>query len=268
MRVVTDDGESLGILPIDQALAAARARNLDLVEIAPQATPPVAKIMDYGKYIFQEKKKLHESKKKQKSIQVKEVKFRPRIDEHDYNFKKKNIMNFLEHGDKVKATVQFRGREIARTDFGRELIHRLVRELDGLGALESNFEMMGNRMHAIIAPVKKAAGAKTPDSRPKPAPKPVEAKLETKEEKGPAAAPAVAQVQVEKAPAVIEAPIESVPAPVAAVPEPVPAAVEAVIEKVPASAKAKAAKAPAKVPAKPRTKAEKPTAPAEGGEKK
>jgi translation initiation factor IF-3 len=144
-------------MPIGEALDAARARTLDLVEIAPLAVPPVVKIMDYGKYIFQQKKKLHESKKKQKLIQVKEVKFRPRIDAHDYDFKKRNIIKFLEAGDKVKMTVQFRGREMTRQEFGRELVYRLVSEISGIGTLESGFEMMGNRMHAIIAPVKKLA---------------------------------------------------------------------------------------------------------------
>ena len=167
--MVTEEG-LLGIMSLEEALAAARARTLDLVEIAPQAEPPVAKIMDYGKFIFQEKKKAHESKKKQKSIQVKEIKFRPRIDDHDYDFKKANIIKFLEHGDKVKATIQFRGREMSRQEFGRELVRRLVRELEGIGTLESNPEMMGNRMHAIIAPVKKAAPAPKP-AAPK-APKP------------------------------------------------------------------------------------------------
>lgn len=164
LRVVTEEGP-LGILPLDEALAAARSRGLDLVEIAPQADPPVAKIMDFGKFNFQEKKKAHESKKKQKSIQVKEVKFRPRIDDHDYDFKFKNIIKFLQHGDKVKATVQFRGREMTRQEHGRELIRKLILELDGIGILESNPEMMGNRMHAIIAPTKKAAPK--PEAKPK-----------------------------------------------------------------------------------------------------
>lgn len=223
---MTEEGP-LGILPLDQALAAARERSLDLVEIAPQADPPVAKIMDYGKFIFQEKKKAHESKKKQKSIQVKEVKFRPRIDDHDYDFKKKNIIKFLEHGDKVKATVQFRGREMSRQEFGRELIRRLLGELEGVAILESNPEMMGNRMHAILAPAKKAATAPKPAEpkpvEPKPAAPKAEARpVETKPEPKPepkVEAPVEPKAEAAAEPAAIEPKAEAKAAPKVAKPK-------------------------------------------------
>lgn len=113
--------------------------------------------MDFGKFTFEKKKKEHESKRKQKVTQVKEVKFRPNIDDHDYDFKLKNILRFLEEGDKVKATVQFRGREMSRLDNGRKVLERLTRDLTGKAHIEQLAEMMGNRMHQIYAPLKKPA---------------------------------------------------------------------------------------------------------------
>jgi translation initiation factor IF-3 len=133
----------------------AREKDLDLVEISPTANPPVCKIMDYGKFIFQQKKKQSEAKKKQKVIVVKEVQFRPRIDEHDFDFKKNNIVRFLEHGDKVKATVRFRGREMTHMELGRAVIDRLLQEIKEVGAAESpNPDVQGNRMTIVIAPNK------------------------------------------------------------------------------------------------------------------
>ena len=137
------------------AISKARAEGLDVVVIAEQADPPVCKIMDFGKFTFEKKKKEHESKKKQKVTQVKEIKFRPNIDEHDYDFKLKNILRFLEEGDKVKATVQFRGREMSRLDNGRKVLDRLIKDLEGRAHAESGTEMMGNRMHRILGPIKK-----------------------------------------------------------------------------------------------------------------
>lgn len=140
----------MGIVPTDEALRLAREAVLDLVEVAPEAKPPVCRIMDFGKFLYQQKKKAHESRKKQKVIHVKEVKFRPNIDDHDYDFKFKNIVRFLEEGDKVKATVQFRGREMARTDLGHKLVQKIAADLGERGTLESSPEMAGNRMHAIF----------------------------------------------------------------------------------------------------------------------
>jgi translation initiation factor IF-3 len=153
-----------------EALTRAREAGLDLVEIAATASPPVCKIMDFGKFIYQQKKKQHESKRKQKVTQVKEVKFRPNIDEHDYEFKIKNILRFLEHGDKVKATVQFRGREMARRENGQKVLDRLVKDLAGKAIAETKPEMLGNRLHQILAPVrvvaKKERPARAAASRP------------------------------------------------------------------------------------------------------
>ncbi len=159
MRLIDAEGGQVGIVPIEDALRRAKESLLDLVEVAPEAKPPVCRIMDFGKFLYQQKKKTHESKKKQKIIHVKEVKFRPNIDDHDYDFKLKNAIRFLEEGDKVKATVQFRGREMARTDLGFKLIQRLAADIGENGTLEGNPEMAGNRMHAIFGgpknPVKK-----------------------------------------------------------------------------------------------------------------
>ena len=127
------------------ALAKSKEAGLDLVEIAPTANPPVCRIMNFGKFIYQQKKKQQDSKKKQKTTQVKEVKFRPNIDDHDYDFKMKNILKFLAHGDKVKATVQFRGREMARRENGQKVLDRLLTDLAGKAVAESRSEMLMSR---------------------------------------------------------------------------------------------------------------------------
>jgi len=133
----------------------AREKDLDLVEISPTANPPVCKIMDYGKYQFQQKKKQSEAKKKQKVIVVKEVQFRPRIDEHDYDFKKNNIVRFLQHGDKVKASIRFRGREMSHMELGRAVLDRLLTDIKDVGTAENaNPDVQGNRMTMVIAPNK------------------------------------------------------------------------------------------------------------------
>ncbi len=160
MRLVDADGGQAGIVPVEEALRRAQELGLDLVEVAPTAKPPVCRIMDFGKFLYQQKKKAHDSKKKQKIIQVKEVKFRPNIDEHDYDFKLKNVVRFLEEGDKVKATVQFRGREMARQDLGHKLLRRLAEDLGSAGMLESSPEMAGNRMHVIFGPPRQQVAKK------------------------------------------------------------------------------------------------------------
>ncbi len=155
VRLIGADGSQVGIVPLQQAQDMAREKDLDLVEISPTANPPVCKIMDYGKYVFQLKKKSGEAKKKQKVIVVKEVQFRPRIDEHDFDFKKNNIVRFLQHGDKVKATVRFRGREMTHMELGRAVLDRLLAEIKAVGAPENpNPDVQGNRMTMVIAPVK------------------------------------------------------------------------------------------------------------------
>ena len=155
MRLILADGSQGGVVEPKAALQAGRDATLDVVVIAEQATPPVVKIMDYGKFTFEKKKKEHESKKKQKVTQVKEVKFRPNIDDHDYDFKIKNIVRFLEEGDKVKATIQFRGREMSRLDNGRKVLQRLAKDLEVKAHAEGNPEMLGNRMHLIFGPPNK-----------------------------------------------------------------------------------------------------------------
>ena len=155
VRLIGADGAQVGVVPLAQAQEIAREKDLDLVEISPTANPPVCKIMDYGKYIFQQKKKQGEAKKKQKVIVVKEVQFRPRIDEHDFDFKKNNIIRFLQHGDKVKASIRFRGREMTHMELGRAVLDRLLLEIKEYGASENPHpDLQGNRMSVVIAPSK------------------------------------------------------------------------------------------------------------------
>ena len=155
VRLIDADGKQVGVVPLVQAQEMAREKDLDLVEISPTANPPVCKVMDYGKYVFQQKKKQGEAKKKQKVIVVKEVQFRPRIDEHDFDFKKNNIVRFLQHGDKVKATVRFRGREMTHMELGRAVLDRLLAEIKEFGAAENAHpDIQGNRMTMVIAPNK------------------------------------------------------------------------------------------------------------------
>jgi translation initiation factor IF-3 len=164
VRLVDADGSQAGIVPVEEALRRAQEQALDLVEVAPTAKPPVCRIMDFGKFLYQQKKKAHESKRKQKIIHIKEVKFRPNIDEHDYDFKLKNVVRFLEDGDKVKATVQFRGREMARTDLGHKLLRRVAEDVGEHGMLESHPEMAGNRMHVIFGPPRQAVKKPSPSA--------------------------------------------------------------------------------------------------------
>ena len=164
IRVIDDNNEQLGILTPQQALKIAEERGLDLVEVASTANPPVCRIMDYGKYLYQLNKKLHEAKKHQKNITVKEVKFRPNTDDHDYEFKKNNIIRFLKQGDKVKASVFFRGREIVHQSIGRALLDRLIEELAEVGAIEARAKMEGPNLIAIFGPkIKESAPKKSKD---------------------------------------------------------------------------------------------------------
>src|ERR1700756_1692094 len=155
VRLIGADGAQIGVVPLQQAQDMAGKKHLDPVEISPTANPPVCKIMDYGKYVFQQKKKQSEAKKKQKVIVVKEVQFRPRIDEHDFEFKKNNIIRFLQHGDKVKASIRFRGREMSHMELGRAVLDRLLTDIKEFGAAESPHpDVQGNRMTMVIAPNK------------------------------------------------------------------------------------------------------------------
>jgi translation initiation factor IF-3 len=154
VRVVDEDGSQLGIMSTDDARRVALERDLDLVEIAPTSKPPVCKLMNYGKFCYQQSKKAHEMKKHQKIIHVKEVKFRPRISEHDYEFKKNHITRFLEEGDKVKVVIMFRGREIVHKDFGWRILDRLQKELGEIGMVEKGSQMEGSNLIMVMGPKK------------------------------------------------------------------------------------------------------------------
>jgi translation initiation factor IF-3 len=151
VRVIDETGTQLGIMPPPQAVAIARQKGLDLVEVSPTAVPPVCRIMDFGKYQYQEQKRSREAKKHQRVIEVKEIKFRPKVDEHDYDFKKKHIERFLLDGDKVKATIFFRGRELAHPEIGRRILERLIADLGDLAIAEASPRQEGNQMHVILS---------------------------------------------------------------------------------------------------------------------
>jgi translation initiation factor IF-3 len=157
---VGDDGEQHGIVPVREALRLAEEQDVDLVEIAPLAQPPVCKLMDYGKFKYREQKKAHEAKLKQKQIQVKEVKFRPRTEEGDYKIKLRNLVRFLEEGDKTKVTLRFRGREMAHQEFGIRLLERVKADLEEYGAVEQWPKLEGRQMVMVLAPKKTAAPKK------------------------------------------------------------------------------------------------------------
>jgi translation initiation factor IF-3 len=154
VRVIDAEGIQIGILPPFEALKMAREKNLDLVEISPTAQPPVCRIMDYGKFLYEQEKKERAAKKHQKTITIKEVKFRINVDEHDYEFKKNHVLRFLEEGDKVKATIFFRGREMTHTNLGRNILDRLIKDIGDKGIVEFRPRMEGNTLHAILAPKK------------------------------------------------------------------------------------------------------------------
>ena len=165
VRVIDENGEQLGIMPPPQALAIARQKGLDLVEIAATATPPVCRIMDFGRYQYQEQKRARSAKKHQKIIEVKEIKFRPKVDEHDYQFKKHHIERFIEDGDKVKATIFFRGREMAHPEIGHRILMRLIKDLEDVAMAETMPRQEGNQMHTILS--QKAAGKRPPPKAPR-----------------------------------------------------------------------------------------------------
>jgi translation initiation factor IF-3 len=165
--VIDETGQQLGIMPPPQAVTIARQKGLDLVEISPTAVPPVCRIMDFGKYQYQEQKRSREAKKHQKVIEVKEIKFRPKVDEHDYDFKRKHIERFLADGDKVKATIFFRGREMAHPEIGRRILERLIADLGEQAIAETMPRQEGNQMHVILsakAGRKSVPKAKSPDA--------------------------------------------------------------------------------------------------------
>ncbi len=154
VRVVDENGRQIGIMSLREALALARERDLDLVEVAPQADPPVCRIIDYGKYLYEQKKKAQEAKKRQTIITVKEIKLRPATDDHDYEFKMRNAQRILNEGDKVKAIVHFRGREIVHKDLGEQILQRLIADLSPVAIVESPPRLEGNNLVAVFAPKK------------------------------------------------------------------------------------------------------------------
>ncbi|MEZ5306857.1 MAG: translation initiation factor IF-3 [Pyrinomonadaceae bacterium] len=154
VRVIDPDGEQLGIMDTRDAVAKARDLGLDLVEIAPQAKPPVCKIIDYGKFLYEEKKKKQESKKKQSVVTVKEIKFRPATDDHDYGYRAKRAHEWLAEGDKVRATIAFRGREMAHRDLGKNILEKLAKELEEVADIEVEPKMEGYQMFTIFTPKK------------------------------------------------------------------------------------------------------------------
>jgi translation initiation factor IF-3 len=152
VRLIDSAGEQLGIVSIEDALRKAAEAGMDLVEVAPNSDPPVCRIMDYGKYKYQQAKKAQEAKKKQSQTQVKEIKMRPKIADHDFSFKMKKVLSFLEDKDRVKVTVQFRGREIAYAESGRELLRRVAEEAQEVGQVEGTPKLEGRFMIMILAP--------------------------------------------------------------------------------------------------------------------
>lgn len=155
VRLIAADGTQLGVKPLQEAMRIAFAEELDLVEVAAQAEPPVCRIMDYGKYKYEQERKAKRAKKKQSLIVIKEIKLRPKIDNHDFATKRKHVERFLNHGDKVKAVIMFRGREMDHTDLGKRLLDRLYEEVKELATIESQPKVDGRDMIMILAPVVK-----------------------------------------------------------------------------------------------------------------
>ena len=161
MRVVTEDGEPLGVMDVRDAIQVARERGIDLVEIAPNAKPPVCKLIDYGKFLYEQKKRAHEAKKKQVTVQVKEIKFRPGTDDHDYNYRMEHARQWLGEGDKVRAAIAFRGREMTHRELGAKILKKLTGDLAELADVEVYPKMEGYQMFTIFNPKKaKVADAK------------------------------------------------------------------------------------------------------------
>lgn len=156
VRLIGEGGEQVGIVSVRVALTRAEEAGLDLVEIAPLATPPVCRVMDYGKFKYQEAKRAHEARQKQKQIQVKEVKFRPGTDDNDYAIKLRNLIKFLHEGDKAKITLRFRGREMAHQEFGLRMLERIKADLEEYGQVEQFPKMEGRQLVMVMTPAKKA----------------------------------------------------------------------------------------------------------------
>ncbi|HJZ60782.1 MAG TPA: translation initiation factor IF-3 [Miltoncostaeaceae bacterium] len=179
VRLIDADGQNRGIVPTPEALRIATAADLDLVEVAPDARPPVCRIMDYGKWRYDQEQKAKQARKHQQTITIKEIKFRPKISSHDYETKKGHVVRFLRERDKVKVTIMFRGREVIHPELGERILNQLAEEVKDLGVVETRPNLDGRNMVMMLAPVKAPAGARAPDNRatdggsePGPAPTP------------------------------------------------------------------------------------------------
>jgi translation initiation factor IF-3 len=177
VRVIGADNSQLGVLDLQEAMRQAQELGLDLVEVAPGADPPVCRIMDYGQYKYQQSKRQHEAKKNQKIVLLKEIKMRPRTEEHDFQFKLKHATEFVEEGNKVKITIMFRGRELSHQELGKRLMERFVEAIQEHAQLEAFPRMEGRMLTAVLAP-KKAGGAPKADAKPKAPKPPAEAKAQ------------------------------------------------------------------------------------------
>ncbi len=159
VRLIGADGEQVGVVPTDQAMAKAREADLDLVEVAADARPPVVRLLDYSKYKYEQEQKAKAARKHQQQVNIREIKLRPKIADHDYNTKKGHVERFLRHGDKVKITIMFRGREQAHPERGRDLLKRLFEDLGDQAVIEQNPQQEGRNMHMLVAPTREAIAA-------------------------------------------------------------------------------------------------------------
>jgi translation initiation factor IF-3 len=180
VSVIGDDGEHLGIIPTEEALSMAEDRDMDLVEVAANSNPPVCRIMDYGKHKYKASKKAHEAKKNQKIIHVKEVKFRPNTDQHDFDFKLKHVQRFLENGDKAKVVIFFKGREIVHREFGQRVLERVAEKTEDIAVIEQTAKQEGRTLVMILAPKTLKSKKGSPSKNPKPAVDKTEVKTEAK----------------------------------------------------------------------------------------
>jgi translation initiation factor IF-3 len=216
VRLVGADGSQIGIVSTQDALRQAQDLDLDLVEVAPQANPPVARIMDYGKFKYERDIRQKEARKKQARIEVKEIKFRPKIDPHDYATKKGHVERFLRTGARVKVTIMFRGREMARTELGRKILDRLVADLADQAVVEAHPKQDGRNMVMVLAPTKKPPEPKSTE------PRSTEPRIRRGSEPEPVVAQAAAEPEPVLAPAAAEPDPEQVPPEVAAAPAEAP----------------------------------------------
>lgn len=166
MRLVSADGEQLGIMSAREALRVAADRGMDLVEVAPTARPPVCRLMDYGRFKYEQSKRAREARKRQKIVTIKEVKMRPNIEDHDFDVKLRATLRFLEEGDKVKATIMFRGREIVHSDRGRDVLVRLAKAVERVGVVERPAKVEGRNMVMILTPKHAPAPSPSPSQQP------------------------------------------------------------------------------------------------------